>query len=314
MRHVYLLLALFIICNIATAQTDVVPTLEELKKQKAEIEAKAAPIQAQADAFKSEIAAVDAKIASLPGWYTGTFGIIGVDFLGRDSWFAAGELKDARSSSIKGSFRAFANKIENKYFWRNSGSLNLGWQKLDKRLPGEEKGKFEPVADQLNITSLYGYNLTPKIAASALGEYRTSILSYPDSSGVKVSSFNNPGYFDLGVGVTYTPMKNLVLVFHPINYNFIFSKEDSKFTPSLGCKIVGDYSTSIKGINWRSNLTGFISYKNSDPSLHNGTWTNWFGLTLIKGIGVGVEVGLRLSEQEVNKLQNYYTVGLSYQL
>nr|HMU03679.1 hypothetical protein [Saprospiraceae bacterium] len=75
-----------------------------------------------------------------------------------------------------------------------------------------------------------------------------------------------------------------------------------------------DYSTSIKGINWRSNLTGFISYKNSDPSLHNGTWTNWFGLTLIKGIGVGVEVGLRLSEQEVNKLQNYYTVGLSYQL
>jgi Protein of unknown function (DUF3078) len=314
MRQIFLLSTLLLFSIIARAQTEVAPSLEELKKQKADIEAKAAPIKAQADAFAAEIAAVDAKIASLPGWYTGTFGIIGVDFLGRDSWFAAGELKDARSSSIKGSFRAFANKIEDKYFWRNSGSLNLGWQKLDKRLPGEEAGKFEPIADQLNITSLYGYNITPKIAASALGEYRTSILSYPDTAGVKVSSFNNPGYLDLGVGVTYTPMKNLVLVFHPINYNFIFSKVDDKFTPSLGCKIVGDYSTSIKGINWRSNLTGFISYKNSDPSLHNGTWTNWFGLTLIKGIGVGVEVGLRLSEQEVNKLQNYYTVGLSYQL
>jgi len=314
MRHVLSILGLLIMSNYIVAQSDAVPTLEELKKQKAEIEAKAAPFQAQADALKAEIAAVDAKIASLPGWYIGSFGIIGVDFLGRDSWFAAGELKDARSSSIKGSFRAFANKIEDKYFWRNSGSLNLGWQKLDKRLPGEATGKLEPIADQLNITSLYGYNITSKLAASALGEYRTSILSYPDSTGAKVSSFNNPGYFDLGVGVTYTPTKNLVLVFHPINYNFIFSKDDSKFTPSLGCKIVGDYTTSIKGINWRSNLTGFFSYKNSDPSLHNGTWTNWFGLTLIKGIGVGVEVGLRMSEQEVNKLQNYYTVGMSYQI
>jgi len=314
MRHVLSILGLLIMSNYIVAQSDVVPTLEELKKQKAEIEAKAAPFQAQADALKAEIAAVDAKIASLPGWYIGSFGIIGVDFLGRGSWFAAGELKDARSSSIKGSFRAFANKIEDKYFWRNSGSLNLGWQKLDKRLPGEATGKLEPIADQLNITSLYGYNITSKLAASALGEYRTSILRYPDSTGAKVSSFNNPGYFDLGVGVTYTPMKNLVFVFHPINYNFIFSKDDSKFTPSLGCKIVGDYTTSIKGINWRSNLTGFFSYKNSDPSLHNGTWTNWFGLTLIKGIGVGVEVGLRMSEQEVNKLQNYYTVGMSYQI
>ena len=77
------------------------------------------------------------------------------------------------------------------------------------------------VADQFNLTSLYGYNITKKFAASALGEYRTSVLSYADTSGVKVSSFNNPGYLDLGVGVTYTPMKNLILVFHPINYNFV---------------------------------------------------------------------------------------------
>lgn len=314
MRLILLLLVFCFTCNFLNAQSEVALTLEELKKQKSEIEAKAAPIQSQADAYKAEIAAIDAKIASLPGWYTGAFGIIGADFLGRDSWFAAGELKDARSSSIKGSFRVFANRIEEKYFWRNAGSLNLGWQKLDKRLSGEEVGKYEPVADQLSITSLYGYNITSKLAASALVDYRTSMLSYPDTTGNKISSFNNPGYLDLGVGVTYTPMKNLVLVFHPINYNFIFSKDDSNFTSSLGCKLVADYTTSIKGINWRSNLTGFLSYKNSDPSLHNGTWTNWLGLTLVKGIGVGIEVGLRLSEQEVNKLQNYYTLGLSYQI
>jgi hypothetical protein len=281
--------------------------LEELKKQKADLEAKAAPVLAQADAIKAEIDAVNAKISTFPGWYKGAFGTLGANFTGRNDWFSAGDLKDSRATTILGSFNAFANNLEEKYFWRNSGSLNLGWQKL--KLGNEIEGaepKFEPVADILNITSLFGYKLSSKLAASALGEYRTSVIK----------NFNDPGYLDMGVGVTYTPINNMVLVFHPLNYNFVFAKDDTKFTPSLGCKIVGDYTTEIvKGLNWRSNLTGFFSYKNSTPSLHNGTWTNWFGFNLWKGIGVGAEFGLRISEQEVvDVVQNYYTVGLSYKL
>ena len=158
----------------------------------------------------------------------------------------------------------------------------------------------------LNVTSLFGYNISKKLAASTLGEYRTSVIK----------NFNNPGYLDLGVGLTYTPMKNMIIVFHPLNYNFIFAENDSKFTPSLGCKIVGDYNTEIvKGINWRTNLTGFYSYKNNTPSLHNGTWTNWLGFNVWKGVGVGLEFALRMSDQEVlDEIQNYYTVGLSYKL
>ena len=107
----------------------------------------------------------------------------------------------------------------------------------------------------------------------------------------------------------------IVLALSIVNVNFVFAKDDSKFTPSLGCKIVGDYTYEIiKGVNWRSNLTGFFSYKKSDPTLHNGTWTNWFGFNLWKGIGVGAEFGLRYSEQEISELQNYYTVGLSYKI
>ena len=146
--------------------------------------------------------------------------------------------------------------------------------------------KFEPIADVFNVTSLFGYNISSKLAASALGEYRTSIIR----------KFNDPGYLDLGVGVTYTPMKNMIFVFHPLNYNFVFAEDKTKFSPSLGCKIVGDYNTEIsKGINWRTNLAGFFSYKNASPSLHNGTWTNWLGFNLFNGIGVGVEFALRYS-------------------
>ncbi|MBK9737227.1 MAG: DUF3078 domain-containing protein [Saprospiraceae bacterium] len=203
--------------------------------------------------------------------------------------------------------------MEDAYFWRNGGSLSLGWQKLKlgTELPNDVKPKFQPVADVLNISSLFGYNLTKKIAASALGEYRTSVIN----------NFNNPGYLDLGVGFTYTPINNLVLVFHPLNYNFIFAKDDSKFTPSLGCKIFGSYNAEIyKGIKWKSNLTGFYSYKNNTPALHNGTWTNEFAFNIFNGIGVGITHGLRVSPQERSilaiseKLQSFFIVGLSYAL
>ena len=301
MRNIFTFLFMIMSLVIVSAQS-----LDELKKQKTELETKAAPVIAQADAIKAEIDAVNAQIATYPGWYKGAFGTLGANFTGRNQWFSAGDLKDSKATTIMGSFNAFANSLQDKYFWRNAGSLNLGWQKLKTGTePAGEESDFEPVADILNITSLFGYKLSPKLAASALGEYRTSVIK----------QFNNPGYLDIGVGVTYTPIKNMVFVFHPINYNFVFAKDDSKFTPSLGCKIVGDYTYEIiKGVNWRSNLTGFFSYKKSDPTLHNGTWTNWFGFNLWKGIGVGAEFGLRYSEQEISELQNYYTVGLSYKI
>jgi hypothetical protein len=296
-------LSILLICFFTSGILINAQSLEELKNQKAALEAKAAPIVAQADAIKAEINEINSKISTFPGWYIGAFGTLGANITGRNQWFSAGDLKDSRATTIQGSFNGFANHLQEKYFWRNSGSLNLGWQKL-KTSP-ESSAKFEPIADFLNITSLFGYKLSTKLAASALSEYRTSVIR----------NFNNPGYLDMGVGFTYTPMKSLVFVLHPLNYNFIFSKEDTKFTSSLGCKIAGDFNTQIiKGIHLRSNLTGFFSYKNENPTLHNGTWTNWIGFNVFKGIGIGTEFGLRYSAQEIEKLQNYYTLGLSYKL
>lgn len=297
---VTLIIFLFIGSYSVVAQEN----LEDLKAKKAALEAKAAPISKEANALKAEIDGLNKKITEFPGWYKGASGILGANFLGRGDWFAAGDLRNSKASSVSGTFTGFINRLDNKYFWRNAAGLNLGWQKL--RLGTEnEDPKFEPVADVLNINSLFGYKISSKLAASALGEYRTSVIK----------NFNNPGYLDMGLGFTYTPINNMVFVFHPLNYNFIFAKESNEFKSSLGCKIVGDYTTHIvNGLNWRTNLTGFLSYKNNDPSLHNGTWTNWFGFNIWNGIGVGVEVGLRYSEQEIKKMQNYYTIGLSYKI
>ena len=150
-------------------------------------------------------------------------------------------------------------------------------------------------------------------------EYRTTVLN----------NFNDPGYLDLGVGATWTPITDLIVVVHPLNYNFVFSKGDTVFESSLGAKIVADYTRQIGAVNFKTNLSMFQSYKSSDYS--NWTWTNSFGYTLWKMIGVGFDFGLRSNKQEAlnysintlgnaaetfdsvdNKLQSYWTAGLNY--
>jgi len=274
-----------------------------LKSQKAALEQKVAPIKDQLNQINSEIAEINKKIEALPGWYKGAFGTLGASTTGRNGWFAAGDLKDASATTIMGSLNAYANKQHDRYFWRNSGSINLGWQRL--KLNDDSDAQFEPIADIFTLSSLFGANLRKNIAFSVLADYRTSIIV----------NFNNPGYLDLGAGITYHPLKEMVFVLHPLNYNFIFAEKDLEFTSSLGCKIVGDFNKALlKGLHWRSNLAGFISYRDNDPSLHNGTWTNWLSVNMYKGLGVGIEFALRYSAQEIKKTQSYYTLGVTYKL
>jgi hypothetical protein len=278
-------------------------TLDELRAKKTALEAELAPIQAQINPIKSQIDALNVQIAKFPGWYKGSFGTLGLNFTGLNNW-VVNPNPNSRSTTILGSFNAFINKMDDKYFWRNNVALNLGWQKLD--LKGDSgDAKFEPVTDLVTASSLFGYFIDSKIAVSALGEYRSTLIR----------NFNNPGYLDVGVGVTYKPISSLVIVVHPLNYNFIFTQDDTKYTSSLGTKLVADYNAKLyKGIKWRSNLTSFMSYKQNDPSLSNFTWTNGFSFTLLKGVGVGIEHAIRSSKQESKDIQSYYIIGLSYSL
>lgn len=279
-------------------------TKEELQKQKAEK-------QAEADKYQGEADALQAQINALPGWRVGAFGTIGGSISEFNNWFAQGAPNNA-SGNIGFTVNGFANKIEEKYFWRNSLNVNLGWTKLDDKDNPNDSDSFEPTIDVFNLTSLYGRNLSKKLAVSGLLEYRTTILN----------NFNDPGYLDLGVGFTWTPVENLIVVVHPLNYNFVFAENDAVFQSSLGAKIVADYTRQIGKINFKTNLSAFQSYESSD--LSNWTWINSFSYTLWKGIGVGFDFGLRSNRQEAanfqattletadNDLQTYYTLGLSY--
>ncbi|NRA92282.1 MAG: DUF3078 domain-containing protein, partial [Psychroserpens sp.] len=288
-------------------------TKEELEAQKAEK-------QAEADAAQAEADALQAQIDALPGWRVGAFGTIGGSLSDFNNWYAQGAPNNV-SGSIGITFNGYANLIEEKFFWRNALTTNLNWVKLDDKDTDLDDGDFNPTTDVFNLSSLYGRNLSEKWAVSGLMEYRTTLLD----------NFNDPGYLDVGVGFTWLPIKDMIVVIHPLNYNFVFADNDAVFDSSLGAKIVADYTKEIGPINFKTNFSAFQSYEDGD--LSNWTWTNAFSYTLWKVIGVGFDFGLRNNKQEAlnfalanwdgmgdepdfdnvdNDLQTYYTLGLSY--
>lgn len=281
-KNLVLLVIALVVVNVAHAQT-----VEEYKSQ---IAAK----NDQIEALKAEVGALETKILEFPGWTFGTFGLVGANINGFNNWLGV-ENSNSSLANVSVGLNGFARLNEEKYFWRNDAKLNLGWTKnvanaLANDLLDEDIALgFENTADALNITSLAGYKFTPKLAASVLAEYRTTVLT----------NFNNPGYLDVGAGITWLPIKDLIVTLHPLNYRIVFSDQDDIFEPSLGLKYVVDYTRSLNilnGVSWSSKLSGFYSYK--DANLSDWTWINGFGFKAWRGIGIGAEFGLRGSNSE----------------
>ena len=161
-----LLLSLFLLLAITFGFAQ---TKEELQAQKAEK-------QAEADKFQGEANALQAQIDALPGWRKGAFGTIGGSLSTFNDWYSQGAPNNS-SGNIGLTFNAFANKIEDKYFWRNSLTTNLGWIKLDDTSNDTDDDKdFNATTDVFNISSLYGRNISKTWAISGLAEYRTTII------------------------------------------------------------------------------------------------------------------------------------------
>lgn len=303
-----LIVALFVVFGMSQINAQ---TKEELKALQKEKNDSISVLKGKADAIQSEIDA-------LPGWRLSATGTIGGSISGFNNWYS----KEIPNSSV-GNFginvNAFADLIEEKYFWKNAMNVNIGWVKFDDKDDETDSGAYEVATDVFSLSSLYGYKVAKTFAVSALMEYRSTL----------VNNFNDPGFLDLGVGGTWTPIDNLVVVIHPANYNFVFSKGDAQYDSTFGAKVVADYTRKFGGLNVKSNLSVFMSYEGADYS--NYTWTNSFSYTLWKSLGVGFDFGLRKNKQEAlnynlisdpdatfdsidNDLQSYWLIGLNITL
>jgi len=305
-KIVLLFIAWFLCIGGVNAQT-----LEELEAKKAVKKDTPARLQA-------EVKAIQSQIDALPGWHIGAFGTIGINISNFNNWFQK-EIPNSSGGAIGITINGYANYDDPNHFWRNAGTLNVGWVKFDDEDNPDDNDGYQQATDIFNLSSLYGRKLTKSISASALMEYRSSILS----------NFNDPGYLDIGVGTTWEPAKRLYITFHPINANLVFADSESVFESTFGAKIVADYSREFSnGISFKSNFSGFLSYKDINRS--NWTWTNTFSYTIWKGIGLGFETGLRGNRQETldneinnvdeeatfdtidNKVQSYFLAGITY--
>ena len=153
-------------------------------------------------------------------------GTIGGSVSGFNNWYS----KESPNSSV-GNFginlNAYADLIEEKYFWKNATNINIGWVKFDDKDDPSDSDAYEVATDVFSLSSLYGYKVAKNFAVSALMEYRSTL----------VQNFNDPGFLDLGVGGTWTPLPELTVVIHPANYNFVFSSGDSQYDSTFGAKV-----------------------------------------------------------------------------
>ena len=304
-----LLLTIIGICISGLVQAQ---TLEELQSQKADLEAKLAVAQGEADGFAGEIAGLEDQIKKLSGWITGLGGTVGFGFNKSNGWIANPN-PDASSSSLNIGLTAFANQDKDKSLWYNKALITKSWVDVNTSAIPDSVGLFkQSTVDIVNLSSLYGYKITKSLALSGLGELNTSI-----------ENFLSPGTLDIGAGVTYTGVPNLVVVVHPLNYHIGFGADGIDTQGALGAKIRADYGRDLmisgKKITWSSTLTSFIPYSDSKNDsgdvvdLFEYTWLNSLAFEVWKGIGVGISFGLRDADfEDLDESQNFYSLGLSY--
>ena len=323
MRSALLLLALLSTLTAVRAQDD--PTLEQLRTRKAEAEAELAAANEAATEAQGQVDALDAQIRQLSGWITGFTGLIGFNLAGSQQWIANPN-PTSRSSSLAIGLTAFANREQPKYFWNNKLIVNRAWQRVD--IDGTDDSDLfdNGTVDLLNLSTLAGYKLNPKLALSAQGELNSSM-----------GNFLEPGTLDFGVGATWKPIANLVVVVHPLNYRVTWSAFDNVDSEgALGAKLRADYQNELlvagRKIAWSSTLTSFLPYSDTqvelavvdefgvvtdatrEAGLFEVTWLNTFSFQVWRGIGVGFSFGLRDADFEFDELQTFYTLGLTYTL
>lgn len=333
-KQVLTTLLLLVFCAFSVNAQDEM-TKEQLLAKKAELDA-------EAGKYASEAAAIQAKLDALPGWRTGLVGNIGLGLNGNNNWYAL-TAPNASSNTIGLGVNAFANNIQDKYFWRNL--LNVTVQRSATTIASGA----DPVialAEGLDLSSLFGYNIMKNLALSAEGKYTTSLIQY-DADGKKYrSSINDPGKITVSAGLTYTGIKNLVLILHPLGYELNFPGD---LISAPGAKLGAIYNTTLfNRVGWTSNLSAFIPYTGAGTvdyasangtnlavdygtgDLFNYTWINGFSANIFKGIAVSLNLGLRGDNQIADrgqislvddpttvttkglKLQSYYTLGLGY--
>lgn len=257
---------------------------------------------AQAGADRLKEIADAAKKEAEKGWVIG--GGLGLDLTGLgilNPRLGAGDNR----LGFGGLINVFANNKQPKYFWNNSGSLQLAAQRI-----GGKDADFQKNLDILRLGSRYGYSILGEKLFAALDgtaesqllkTYAGNLLNGVDSN--LLSEFLSPARFAIAPGIDYKPTKNLNFFFSPASFNLIYVGNDdlaglsgqplgneagknSRF--QLGLALKAQYVNKYfeDRVAFSSKFAWFADYKQNMNG--NVLWQNAMDIQIFKGLSLGL--------------------------
>ena len=257
---------------------------------------------AQAGADRLKEIADAAKKEAEKGWVIG--GGLGLDLTGLgivNPRLGAGDNR----LGFGGLINVFANNKQNKYFWNNSGALQLAAQRI-----GGKDADFQKNLDILRLGSRYGYSIIGnKLFAAIDGTAETQLLrTYSGNliNGVDsnlLSEFLAPARFSIAPGIDYKPTPNLTFFLSPASFNLIYVGNDdlaalegqplgneagknNRF--QLGYSLKAQYVNKFlkDRIALSSKLAWFADYRQNLNG--NVLWQNALDIQIFKGLALGL--------------------------
>ncbi|RYZ48768.1 MAG: DUF3078 domain-containing protein, partial [Chitinophagaceae bacterium] len=168
-------------------------------------------------AASSKVIAKDANDSIPQTWKKG--GLFNFNFgqTSLSNWAAGG---DNFQLNVNAFLNVHAFYAKDRNAWDNS--LDLAYGIIKTTSLGSRKSD-----DKIDLTSKYGYQLTPggKWYAGALFNFRTQFapgFTYPDATtAVKISDFLSPAYVLLSLGLDYKPNNSFSLFLSPISSRWV---------------------------------------------------------------------------------------------
>ncbi|MFT3936871.1 MAG: DUF3078 domain-containing protein [Chitinophagaceae bacterium] len=242
------------------------------------------------------------KVWKVGGLFNFTFGQTSLS-----NWAAGG---DDLTINVNGVLNLHAFYLKDRNMWDNNLDLGLGYVKTTSL--GSRKSN-----DIINLTSKYGYQLTPtsKWFVGILGDFRTQFapgFNYPTSDySYKISQFMSPGYGLISLGFDYKPNKDFSLFLSPITSRWVIvtAKGLDTLNPTqkggaygvplgkttlnqIGAYLSATYNKEIvKNVVYKGKLDLFSDYKNKPENI-NVYMTNFLSANIIKNFSftVGLDV------------------------
>jgi hypothetical protein len=179
------------------------------------------PAQSLQNAVNGATITKDPKDTTKMTWKTGGLFNLTFNQAALSNWAAGGDKSAISLNTLLNLYAFYAN---GKVSWDNFMTGAYGFASTTSI--GTRK-----TADNIDLTSRYGYDLGKKWFLSALFDFRTQFApgyNYPEANTqVLTSTFLAPAYALLSIGMNYKPNNNFSLFLSPITARELIVKNDS---------------------------------------------------------------------------------------